>query len=142
MNSTSAATPSSSVAVRVWSSTSTWPRLRWEEHGPVPPASTTPPATPPRSRNAFASSVSPASPPRTASSPGPSPRRLLSQSQAQSEPIGESPRRPKLARIFVYDGRQIPDPDPRLSVDEVRKRLADFFPELTNSDVHETKQGD
>ncbi len=47
-----------------------------------------------------------------------------------------------MARIFVYDGRQIPDPDPRLSVDEVRKRLADFFPELTNSDVQETKQGD
>ena len=47
-----------------------------------------------------------------------------------------------MARIFVYDSRQIPDPDPRLTVDEVRTRLADFFPELTNSDVQEARQGD
>ena len=47
-----------------------------------------------------------------------------------------------MSRVFVYDGRQIPDPDPRLSVDEVRKRLADFFPELVNSDVQEAKQSE
>ena len=45
-----------------------------------------------------------------------------------------------MARIFVYDGRQIPDPDPSLSVDEVRRRFADFFPELVNSDVQERKE--
>ncbi len=47
-----------------------------------------------------------------------------------------------MARVFVYDGRQIPDPDPNLSVDDVRKRLADFFPELVNSDVQERKEGE
>ncbi len=47
-----------------------------------------------------------------------------------------------MARVFVYDGRQIPDPDPKLSVDDVRKRLADFFPELVNSDVQERKEGE
>ena len=33
-----------------------------------------------------------------------------------------------MARIFVYDGREFPDPDAALAPDEVRKQLVDFFP--------------
>jgi len=47
-----------------------------------------------------------------------------------------------MARLFVVDGREFPDPDARLSVDEVRKQLAEFLPELTNADVREEKRGD
>lgn len=47
-----------------------------------------------------------------------------------------------MARLFVVDGREFPDPDAKLSVDEVRKQLAEFLPELTNADVREEKRGD
>ncbi len=42
-------------------------------------------------------------------------------------------------RAFVYDGREFPDPDPTASVEEVKKRLADFFPELSTATVKEIK---
>jgi PRTRC genetic system protein C len=47
-----------------------------------------------------------------------------------------------MTRIFVYDGREFPDPDPVLSVEDVRKQLGDFFPELTNADTREERRGD
>lgn len=47
-----------------------------------------------------------------------------------------------MARIFVYDGREFPDPDPSLAVEEVRKQLSDFFPELTNADTREERRGE
>src|SRR5262249_52685693 len=47
-----------------------------------------------------------------------------------------------MPRLFVYDGREFPDPDPRLSVEDVRKHLAEFFPELANADTREEKRGD
>jgi len=47
-----------------------------------------------------------------------------------------------MPRIFVYDAREFPDPDLRLSVEEVRRQLAEFFPELTNADTREEKRGD
>jgi PRTRC genetic system protein C len=47
-----------------------------------------------------------------------------------------------MARLFVVDGREFPDPDATLSVDEVRKQLAEFLPELSNADVREEKRGD
>jgi len=47
-----------------------------------------------------------------------------------------------MARVFVYDGREFPDPDPKLAVDEVRKQLAEFFPELANADVREDRRGE
>jgi PRTRC genetic system protein C len=47
-----------------------------------------------------------------------------------------------MSRIFVYDGREFPDPDPSLSVEEVRKQLSDFFPELTNADTREERRSD
>lgn len=42
----------------------------------------------------------------------------------------------------MYDGRTFPDPDPSLSVDDVRRQLADYFPELANADTREVRQGD
>ena len=47
-----------------------------------------------------------------------------------------------MARIFVYDNRQFPDPDPKLSVEEVRRQFAEFFPELANAETREEKRGD
>jgi PRTRC genetic system protein C len=47
-----------------------------------------------------------------------------------------------MARIFIVDGRQFPDPDPNLSVQEVRAQFAEFFPELVNADTREEARGD
>ena len=47
-----------------------------------------------------------------------------------------------MARIFVYDGREFPDPDPTLSVDQVKATLADFFGEIANATVKETQRDD
>ncbi len=47
-----------------------------------------------------------------------------------------------MARVFIYDGREFPDPDPKLPVEEVRKQLSEFFPELGNADTREEKRGD
>lgn len=47
-----------------------------------------------------------------------------------------------MARIFIYDGREFPDPDPHLTVEEVRRQLAEFFPELVNAETRETQRGD
>ena len=45
-----------------------------------------------------------------------------------------------MTRVFVYDGREFPDPDPALSVDEVKKMMSDFFPELANAEVREQQR--
>jgi len=47
-----------------------------------------------------------------------------------------------MARIFVYDDREFPDPDPSMSVEEVKRMMTDFFPELANAEVREHKRGD
>ncbi|MBI4499071.1 MAG: hypothetical protein HY689_14370 [Chloroflexi bacterium] len=47
-----------------------------------------------------------------------------------------------MARIFVYDGREFPDPDANLSVEQVRTQLAEFFPELANAETREEQRGD
>lgn len=45
-------------------------------------------------------------------------------------------------REFVYDGRTFPDPDPALSVEEVKTSFAQFFPELANAEVKESTRGE
>jgi len=45
-----------------------------------------------------------------------------------------------MTRIFVYDGREFPDPDPKLKVDEVRQHMANFFPEFSNAETKESKR--
>lgn len=47
-----------------------------------------------------------------------------------------------MARRIIYDGREFPDPDPKLSVDEVRQHLAAFFPELSNAETKQRKEGE
>jgi PRTRC genetic system protein C len=47
-----------------------------------------------------------------------------------------------MPRLFVYDGRTFPDPDSRLSVEDVRRQLADYFPELANADTREERRGE
>lgn len=43
-------------------------------------------------------------------------------------------------RIFVYDGRDFPDPDPSKTPEEVKAMMADFFPELANADIITTEK--
>ena len=47
-----------------------------------------------------------------------------------------------MARVFIYDNREFPDPDPKLSVDEVRQYMSTFFPELSNAEVKQSKRGE
>ena len=47
-----------------------------------------------------------------------------------------------MARVFIVDGRQFPDPDPKLSVPEVRAQFAQFFPELANAETREEQRGE
>jgi hypothetical protein len=47
-----------------------------------------------------------------------------------------------VARQIIYDGRTFPDPDPNMSVDEVRQVMSSFFPELANADIKTDKQGE
>jgi PRTRC genetic system protein C len=47
-----------------------------------------------------------------------------------------------MARVFVYDGREFPDPDPSLDVEAVKKMMTDFFPELANADTKEAARGE
>lgn len=36
-------------------------------------------------------------------------------------------------RIFIVDEREFPDPDPSLTIEQVRDSLADFYPDLANA---------
>ena len=47
-----------------------------------------------------------------------------------------------MARIFVYDGREFPDPDAGMTVEEVKATLSDFYGEVANARVEKTKRGD
>ena len=47
-----------------------------------------------------------------------------------------------MVRIFVYEGREFPDPDPAKSPEEVKKMMTDFFPELANADTKEATRGE
>ena len=45
-------------------------------------------------------------------------------------------------RVFIVDGREFPDPDPNLTVVQVRDQMASFFPELANATHTETTRGE
>ena len=47
-----------------------------------------------------------------------------------------------MARIFVYDGREFPDPDPNKTPDEIRQTMTDFFPEIANAEIKQAEQGE
>ena len=45
-------------------------------------------------------------------------------------------------RIFLYEGREHPDPDLGMTIEQVKMMLADFYGELANAEVKETRRGD
>ena len=47
-----------------------------------------------------------------------------------------------MVRKFIYDGREFEDPDPEMTVEQVKTSLADFYGDLTNATVSETKRGE
>ena len=47
-----------------------------------------------------------------------------------------------MARVFVYDGREFPDPDPSRTPEQIRTMMSDFFPELANAEIREAGKGD
>ena len=47
-----------------------------------------------------------------------------------------------MARVFVYDGREFPDPDSNLEVEDVKRMMTDFFPELANADTKQANRGE
>ena len=38
-----------------------------------------------------------------------------------------------MARIFIVDEREFPDPDPNLTIEQVRDSLSDFYPDLASA---------
>jgi PRTRC genetic system protein C len=42
-------------------------------------------------------------------------------------------------RVFAYDGREFPDPDPTLTTEQVKQMFASFFPEVATADIKEIK---
>ena len=45
-------------------------------------------------------------------------------------------------RIFIVDEREFPDPDPNLTIEQVRDNLADFYPDLANATHTVTTRGE
>lgn len=45
-------------------------------------------------------------------------------------------------RIFIYEGKEYPDPDPGITTEQVRQSWVNFFPELANAETKETKRGE
>ena len=47
-----------------------------------------------------------------------------------------------MPRLFVYDGRTHPDPDPTMTVEQVKETMAAFFPELATAEAQTTQRGE
>ena len=47
-----------------------------------------------------------------------------------------------MSRVFVYDNREFPDPDPTLTDGQVKASLAAFFGEVATAEVKETQRGE
>ena len=47
-----------------------------------------------------------------------------------------------MTRLFVYDDREFPDPDPQMSVEQVKNTLSDFYGEIANASVKESQRGE
>ncbi|MFA5500398.1 MAG: PRTRC system protein C [Candidatus Omnitrophota bacterium] len=45
-------------------------------------------------------------------------------------------------RIFIYDGKELPDIDAGKTPDDIRNHYADFFPELYNAESKSEKRGE
>ena len=47
-----------------------------------------------------------------------------------------------MARKFVVDGTEYPDPGPEVTPDQFKQMLAGFLPELATAEMTEEKQGE
>lgn len=47
-----------------------------------------------------------------------------------------------MVRKFVVDGRTYDDPDPKLTVEQVRQQLQGFFPDLVNAEMTVRNDGE
>ena len=47
-----------------------------------------------------------------------------------------------MTRIFVYEGREFPDPDPELTPEQIRQHWSTMFPELATATIKESKKGE
>lgn len=47
-----------------------------------------------------------------------------------------------MARIFVYEAREFPDPDISRTVEQIQTMMSDFFPELANAEVKQVERGE
>ena len=47
-----------------------------------------------------------------------------------------------MPRLFVYDGRTHPDPDPTMTVEQVKEAMSAFFPELATAEAQTTQRGE
>ena len=56
----------------------------------------------------------------------------------EGTPVPNTTPSPPKVRVFIADGREFPDPDPKMPVAEFQKQLADFMPELHNADIKES----
>jgi PRTRC genetic system protein C len=45
-----------------------------------------------------------------------------------------------MGRVFVYDGREFPDPGENLSTEEVKQQMSSFFPELANAEITQSER--
>lgn len=45
-----------------------------------------------------------------------------------------------MGRIFVYDGRELKDPDPTMKPEDVRQYYVPYFQELSNAEIKESKR--
>ncbi len=47
-----------------------------------------------------------------------------------------------MARVFVYEEREFTDPDPSQTIEEIKAVLSNYFPEVVNAEVVETRRGE
>ena len=47
-----------------------------------------------------------------------------------------------MARKFVVDGNEYPDPGPEVTPDQFKQMMAGFLPELATAEMTEEKQGE
>ena len=47
-----------------------------------------------------------------------------------------------MARIFIVDGTEYPDPGPEVTPDQFKQMMAGFLPEMATAEMTESKQGE
>lgn len=47
-----------------------------------------------------------------------------------------------MARVFIVDGREFPDPSPESSLEEIKAMYATYFPEVATAEVRTTQRGE